>query len=293
MSELIDLLKRVQTVMACAALTQIRNGEKVYEEFSKFLENPSKIGMIMTSLDTLWPNPSEHNRVIIYTEGSDFDGKQYFDIGSEKLIEYLNIEKEFRPDIVLYATHWMPVPDHYSHEFELRLQSAERAIQSMSLAERNLKEVCQVVEDAKSSLRANSIKDGKLVEMVGDLVRRDDELFVRNAILSARIEALRSDFGDAVAENAKLVESLQGYRALATGVRRLLDESPALTKDLPEIFGSKCNEPVDRPKIIAEFKEWYSKRYCITELPPKDTCEHARYWDAFEVWEASRNQNGN
>jgi hypothetical protein len=53
------------------------------------------------------PSPDEHRRVIVYTDGVDFAGEQYFDIKTEELWE---LDTEAKPEVAAAATHWMPCP---------------------------------------------------------------------------------------------------------------------------------------------------------------------------------------
>lgn len=51
------------------------------------------------------PSPEEHDRVLIYTDGVDFAGEQFFDVRTEELHELLD-----QKEVVEAATHWMPRP---------------------------------------------------------------------------------------------------------------------------------------------------------------------------------------
>lgn len=53
------------------------------------------------------PSPDEHHRVIVFTEGVDFNGEQYFDIKTEDLWEN---EPLSRTEVADAATHWMELP---------------------------------------------------------------------------------------------------------------------------------------------------------------------------------------
>jgi len=53
------------------------------------------------------PSPDDHNRILVYTDGVDFAGQQYFDIKADDLWEPA---PEDRNEIVEAATHWMPLP---------------------------------------------------------------------------------------------------------------------------------------------------------------------------------------
>lgn len=55
------------------------------------------------------PDPDEHRRVLIYTEGYDFQGEQFFDVKAEDLFWY-DGDEDPRPEVCQYASHWMPLP---------------------------------------------------------------------------------------------------------------------------------------------------------------------------------------
>lgn len=61
------------------------------------------------------PDPAEHERVLIYTAGDDFDGQQFFDVKTEELIEYYG-EPITVPVVCSFATHWMPLPLPYEEK---------------------------------------------------------------------------------------------------------------------------------------------------------------------------------
>lgn len=56
------------------------------------------------------PNPDEHDRVLIYTEGSDFNGEQVFDVKAETLNECFYADPEDQPEVCKHATHWAVHP---------------------------------------------------------------------------------------------------------------------------------------------------------------------------------------
>lgn len=69
------------------------------------------------SLTTGWvrttdrlPKMGEGIRVLIYTEGHDFGGEQYFDVLADDLNECAFPDPEQQPEVCRYATHWMPMP---------------------------------------------------------------------------------------------------------------------------------------------------------------------------------------
>ena len=56
------------------------------------------------------PNPDEHGRVLIYTEGYDFNGEQVFDVKAETLNENFYADPDDQPEVCRVATHWIPHP---------------------------------------------------------------------------------------------------------------------------------------------------------------------------------------
>lgn len=56
------------------------------------------------------PNPDEHRRVLIYTEGYDFGGEQVFDVRAETLNEAYFQAPDQQPEVLRFASHWMPIP---------------------------------------------------------------------------------------------------------------------------------------------------------------------------------------
>lgn len=61
------------------------------------------------SLKDNLPDPDKYKRVLIYTEGSDFNGEQIFDVKTEDLFVH-NYECESdQPEICRFATHWMEI----------------------------------------------------------------------------------------------------------------------------------------------------------------------------------------
>ena len=62
---------------------------------------------VLRPLSAGLPDPGEHVRVLVYTEGVDFAGDQYFDILTEDLWEP---DPDMREEIADAATHWMPLP---------------------------------------------------------------------------------------------------------------------------------------------------------------------------------------
>lgn len=56
------------------------------------------------------PNPDEHDRVLIYTEGYDFNGEQVFDVKAETLNECFYADPDQQPEVCKVASHWMLHP---------------------------------------------------------------------------------------------------------------------------------------------------------------------------------------
>jgi hypothetical protein len=56
------------------------------------------------------PNPEEFDRVLIYTEGYDFAGEQFFDVKAESLNECYYESPEDQPEVCRFASHWSPRP---------------------------------------------------------------------------------------------------------------------------------------------------------------------------------------
>lgn len=56
------------------------------------------------------PNPEEHDRVLIYTQGRDFAGEQVFDVKAETLNECMYEDPEDQPEVCRCATHWSERP---------------------------------------------------------------------------------------------------------------------------------------------------------------------------------------
>lgn len=50
-------------------------------------------------------------RVLIYTDGVDFNGEQYFDVQSDSLNECFYENRDDMPEVCIHATHWMPLPE--------------------------------------------------------------------------------------------------------------------------------------------------------------------------------------
>lgn len=64
----------------------------------------------MIALTDRLPNPEEHPRVIIYTEGHDFAGQQFFDVDTHSLNKDSFEHPDDQPEECNLATHWMPRP---------------------------------------------------------------------------------------------------------------------------------------------------------------------------------------
>lgn len=66
--------------------------------------------MQWTNLSTTMPDPDQHPRVLIYTEGYDFGGEQVFDVKTETLNEAYYHDPEDQPEVCKAASHWLPHP---------------------------------------------------------------------------------------------------------------------------------------------------------------------------------------
>ncbi|WP_186198055.1 hypothetical protein [Burkholderia gladioli] len=56
------------------------------------------------------PVTDDHPRVIVFTDGSDFNGAQFFDVSADSLNECFYESPDEQPDVSRHATHWMPRP---------------------------------------------------------------------------------------------------------------------------------------------------------------------------------------
>lgn len=57
------------------------------------------------------PDPDKHHRVVVYTEGVDFAGQQFFDVEAESLNENRYADPADQPEVCRYATHWIGADD--------------------------------------------------------------------------------------------------------------------------------------------------------------------------------------
>lgn len=65
---------------------------------------------VFTKLTDQMPDPEQYPRVIIYTEGTDFAGEQFFDVKAEDLNENAFEDVGGQPEVCRAATHWAPRP---------------------------------------------------------------------------------------------------------------------------------------------------------------------------------------
>lgn len=56
------------------------------------------------------PDPDQFPRVLIYTEGVDFDGEQFFDVKTEDLDKASFGTSSHQSEVCLCASHWAPRP---------------------------------------------------------------------------------------------------------------------------------------------------------------------------------------
>ena len=67
-------------------------------------------GLTWTSVNDRLPPIGTGERVLIYTEGADFAGEQFFDIKADDLYPSPDGEQDTRTEVAAAATHWMPLP---------------------------------------------------------------------------------------------------------------------------------------------------------------------------------------
>lgn len=60
------------------------------------------------SLQDRLPDPEEHQRVLVYTEGFDFHGEQFFDVETTEL--HVDAPGLYLSEVCEHASHWMPLP---------------------------------------------------------------------------------------------------------------------------------------------------------------------------------------
>lgn len=63
-----------------------------------------------TKLADRLPDPKDYERVLVFTEGSDFAGQQVFDVQSDALYACHYAELSEQPEVCQHATHWAPRP---------------------------------------------------------------------------------------------------------------------------------------------------------------------------------------
>lgn len=56
------------------------------------------------------PDPDQFDRVIVFTQGVDFAGEQFFDVPADSLLSINYPDPDDRPPVIAAATHWMPHP---------------------------------------------------------------------------------------------------------------------------------------------------------------------------------------
>lgn len=67
--------------------------------------------MYWIELTERMPNPDDYDRVLIYTQGTDFAGEQVFDVRTETLNKWMYEDPEYQPEVCRHATHWAERPD--------------------------------------------------------------------------------------------------------------------------------------------------------------------------------------
>lgn len=80
------------------------------------------------------PNPDEHSRVLIYTEGYDFNGEQVFDVKAEALNECFYADPDDQPEVCRVASHWMPHPSSAGIASWANEQKAANALRDLMSA---------------------------------------------------------------------------------------------------------------------------------------------------------------
>ena len=63
-----------------------------------------------TSVADRLPDPREHSRVLIYTDGHDFGGEQFFDVRADSLNECFYASPDDQPEVCRHASHWRAIP---------------------------------------------------------------------------------------------------------------------------------------------------------------------------------------
>lgn len=78
-------------------------------EFARIIGSPAQQSQ-WVPVSVRLPDPDEYPRVLIYTEGSDFQGEQFFDVKANQLDQSNYEAPEDMPEVCQHATHWTPRP---------------------------------------------------------------------------------------------------------------------------------------------------------------------------------------
>ncbi|CAG9184396.1 DUF551 domain-containing protein [Cupriavidus respiraculi] len=70
----------------------------------------AQAGLPWVSVNDRLPPIGTGERVLVYTEGADFAGEQFFDIKADDLYPSPDGEQDARTEVAAAATHWMPLP---------------------------------------------------------------------------------------------------------------------------------------------------------------------------------------
>lgn len=123
MNEVERLAEQVQALQEALALrdaqlevTRERYRELLRERLRRYGEEAAtRVACNATPVQALrmiplaerMPDPEVHSRVLVYTEGTDFNGEQFFDITAESLNECRYADPADQPEVCPYATHWL------------------------------------------------------------------------------------------------------------------------------------------------------------------------------------------
>ena len=97
---------------ASADLLAVAEGRMSFEEYERQCggARTPEVSMKWIKLTDRMPDPDEHERVLIYTEGVDFNGEQVFDVKVETLNECFYADPEDQPEVCKHASHWAAHP---------------------------------------------------------------------------------------------------------------------------------------------------------------------------------------
>lgn len=114
------------------SIPPLRDGDKLYALPGAQAQPAPSVPWV--SLAERMPNPDEHDRVLIYTEGYDFGGEQVFDVKAEALNECRYIDPDEQPETCKAASHWMPHPRNPMFDYAAHCaQPAPKAVAYLDL----------------------------------------------------------------------------------------------------------------------------------------------------------------